>query len=137
MLDIIDNDYIVANALVAGVAELPPETLTKYRARAKSIVETTVDISSPRFTDNSGMYTLPDDLKLATLYIVEHLYASSGAMIDRFASERAGDYAYSRQEPSGELDLPRNIAAILRKYAKRSGAIPVTLSTTTSRSCRV
>jgi len=122
MENILNLTTLDTYTLDSALANESDERKEKFIARAQSIVANYINLE--QFADEE----YPDDVKLATVYIVEYLYSQGGKMqAGGIVSEKIGDYSYTRQDENMTLDIPKNARLILDQYRTLSGKFNLTI----------
>lgn len=123
MENILTAETLETYTLDSDLANETDAQKAKYIERAESIVTNYIDLEQ---FDEEEDY--PDDVKLATVYIVEYLYTQGGKMqAGGITSERIGDYSYTRQDNNLTVDIPKNARLILDQYRPLSGKFNLTI----------
>ena len=123
MEDILTIDALDSYTLDSNLANESDERKAKFIERAQSIVGNYIDLGS--FDPDLGY---PDDVKLATVYVVEYIYENGGKMqMGGITAEKIGDYSYSREDDERTIDIPKNARLILDQYRHLSGKFNLTI----------
>lgn len=123
MENILTLDTLDAYTLDSNLANESDERKAKFIERAQSVVANYIDLE--QFAEDDDY---PDDVKLATVYVVEYIYDQGGKMqVGGVVSEKIGDYGYTRQDDNLTVDMPKNARLILDQYRTLSGKFNLTI----------
>ncbi len=130
MYGVIDIDYINNNSLIQNLIDEPDNVKNNYINRAEAIIFSYINLN--QFKQEDWIYNFPEDLKLATLFVVEYLYLNWWTFKQSWIkSEKIGDYSYTLSDQQinklSEIDMPINIVSILNKYRKKASFYDITI----------